>query len=192
MPVAILCGYLGGTLICMIPDSLPRIRAVVAVGAVLLLSLVGARNALTIADPSYILVTVPDLKAMRWIEDHTPEGARFLANSFFTYEDNVLVGSDAGWWIPLLAHRQNTVPPITYGHERAAEPDYIAQVNELGHLVQDSALDAPQTIQLLKSRGISHVYIGSMGGSLSAETLLVSEAYTPVYHEDRVWVFALP
>jgi hypothetical protein len=128
---------------------------------------------------------------MEWIENHTPETAKFLANSFFAYDDNVIVGSDAGWWLPLLAHRENTVPPITYGHEAANKPRYIAQVNELGRFIEHNALDAPQTIEMLKQKGVSHVYIGSRGGNLSLEALKASDAFSLVYHKDRVWIFAI-
>jgi hypothetical protein len=189
IPVSILCGYLGSVLIEAIPKRPDWLRVGATVAAILVLSALGGRRALTIVDTKHVLVTVPDVRAMQWIQDHTPETARFLANHFFAYEDNVVVGSDAGWWLPLLAQRENTVPPITYGHETATEPGYIARVNELGRFVDDNALDAPQTIDLLKSSHISYVYIGSQGGNLSLEALQASDAYTLVYHKDRVWIF---
>jgi hypothetical protein len=191
MPIAILCGYLGSTLIEAVPGRFAWLRVAATVAAVLVLSALGVRKALTIVDTKHVLVTVPDLQAMEWIETHTPETAKFLANSFFAYDENVIVGSDAGWWLPLLAHRENTVPPITYGHETATEPQYIARVNELGRFVENNDLDAPQTIQMLREQGISHVYIGSQGGNLSLEALQASDAYSLVYHKDRVWIFAI-
>ena len=60
----------------------------------------------------------------------------------------------------ILAHRQNTVPPITYGHEAACDPDYIAKVNGFGHYIEENALDKLETIQALKDNKITHVYIG--------------------------------
>ncbi len=192
MPISILCGYLGSTLIEAIPDRLAWLRVAATVAAILVLSVMGGRKALTIVDTKHVLVTAPDLQAMEWIESHTPETAKFLANSFFAYEDNVIVGSDAGWWLPLLAHRENTVPPITYGHETATEPEYIARVNELGRFVGDNALDVPQTLEMLRSNRISHVYIGSQGGNLSLEELQASDVYSLVYHKDRVWILQSP
>jgi hypothetical protein len=128
---------------------------------------------------------------MHWIQENTADGAKFLANSFFTYEGNVIVGSDAGWWLPLLTGRANTVPPITYGHEVAYEPDYVTRVNEFARLVNDNGLTKEETVDLLKQEGISHVYIGQKGGSLSQEALEASEAYDLVYHKDRVWIYGL-
>jgi hypothetical protein len=189
MPVSILCGYLVSTLLEALPDRLPWPRQVVAVGLILILAVLGARRALTVLDLRFALVSVPDLQAMEWIEEHTPASARFLANFFFAYEENVIVGSDAGWWVPLLANRENTVPPITYGHESAHDPDYISKVNEFARYVEDNRLDEPETIQALKANGITHIYIGQKGGNLPVEVVLESDAYDLAYHKDRVWIF---
>src|SRR5690606_6528884 len=62
----------------------------------------------------HALVTRPDLRAAAWIREQTPEDARFLVNSFFAYGGSSIVGSDGGWWLPLLAGRQTTLPPLTY------------------------------------------------------------------------------
>jgi hypothetical protein len=191
MPISLLCGYLGSVLIEALPGRFPRLRTMGVASVILLLSVLGARNALSIVDPRHVLVTVPDLRAMAWVERETPETARFLANSFFAYDGNVIVGSDAGWWLPLLSRRENTVPPITYGHEAANEPDYVSQVNDLAYYVENHNLDAPETVQVLKDKGITHVYVGQMGGYLSAETLRSSGAYDMVYHQDRVWIFGV-
>ena len=87
------------------------------------------------------------------------------------------------------AHRENTVPPITYGHEAAQDPDYIAKVNGFAHYVEDNRLDEPDTIQALKANGITHVYVGQKGGNLPVGVLLESDAYELAYQKDRVWIF---
>jgi hypothetical protein len=191
MPISMLCGYLGSVLIEALPKRFPRLQTVGVASVILLLSVLGARSAITILDPQHVLVTVPDLRAMAWIEEQTPETAKFLANSFFAYDDHVIVGSDAGWWIPLLAHRENTVPPITYGHEVAQDPDFISQVNDLAFYVESHDLAAPETVQVLKDNDITHVYVGQMGGHLPTETMRLSNAYDLVYHQDRVWIFSV-
>ena len=57
------------------------------------------------------MVTKPDRQAMTWIREHTPAQAKFLVEGFRIYGGRSVVGSDAGWWIPLLADRANTMPP---------------------------------------------------------------------------------
>jgi hypothetical protein len=128
---------------------------------------------------------------MAWIRENTPDEAKFLANSFFAYEENVVVGSDAGWWIPYLAGRANTVPPMTYGQEASSVADYIAQVNGFAREVQDGDLGAAETVQVLKDYGVSHVYVGQKGGTIAVDTLMESAAYELLYHQDRVWIFGV-
>jgi hypothetical protein len=191
MPVSILCGYLGSIAIDALPRRLsPLLHAVIAV-AILLLSLVGVKNALETVSSGNVLVTAPDLQAMQWIEGNTPEAAKFLINHVFEYDDNVIVGSDGGWWIPLLAKRGNTVPPITYGHEAATDSDYIRKVNDLARYLEVSDLSSFETVQALRGNGITHVYIGPKGGHLPLEVFEGSDAYRLLYHKDRAWVFEL-
>lgn len=143
----------------------------------------------------HVLVTWPDLRAANWIQKNTPEDARFLISSFFS--GSVVVGSDGGWWLPLLAGRANTVPPLNYGMEGKLWPGYRKWVSEPTRQIQEAGLDNLTTLALLRDRGITYVYIGQRQGRvnyegpdvLDPEVLLSSAHYRPVYHQDRVWVF---
>ncbi|HEC35774.1 MAG TPA: hypothetical protein ENI39_04475 [Anaerolineae bacterium] len=145
----------------------------------------------------HALVTRPDLRVMVWVRENTPEDARLLVNSFFAYGGSVVVGSDGGWWLPLLAERANTVPPLNYGTEQGPWPEYSEWVNELTSQVQVAGIDDPATLALLREWGVTHVYIGQRQGRvnyegpdvLDPEALLRSDHYKLVYRQDRVWVF---
>jgi hypothetical protein len=129
---------------------------------------------------------------MAWIRDNTPANARFLVNSFFAYGGSLVAGSDAGWWIPLLAGRANTAPPITYAPEASSEPNYVTQINDLVRMVQDSAIDDPATVQFLRQNGVSHVYIGQKGGPLlDVERLQASALYRSIYQQGQVQIFEI-
>ncbi|MEM3553502.1 MAG: DUF6541 family protein [Candidatus Bathyarchaeia archaeon] len=148
---------------------------------------------------SHTLITRPDLRAMAWIRENLPEDARFLVNSFFAYGGSVIVGSDGGWWIPLLTGRQNTVPPLNYGSERGPKPDYVSWINALATQIEVHGVDHPETLKMLKERGIMFVYIGQREGKVGAGAkqlfspydLINSQAFRTIYHQDRVWVFML-
>ncbi len=144
------------------------------------------------------LVTRPDLKAFQWIINNTTPDARFLVNSFPAYDDTLIVGADAGWWIPLLTRRQTTLPPINYGSERGPRDDYRLWVNELTKEILHKGITNPDVISILEQRNVSHVYIGQRQGkvnnpssSLEPNELLASPYYSPIYHQDRVWIFRL-
>lgn len=189
MPVSILCGYLVGALVDAVARSSAQLAKVFAPALVLLLMGMGARQGMTVLDPEYALVTDADLQAMQWIREHTPETAKFLANSFAAFGGNATVGSDAGWWIPILAGRENNVPPITYAHEASFEPGYAAQINDFARKVEGLSLGTGEAASLLRSHGITHVYVGQKGGTIRADELEQSGYYRVAYHEDGVWVF---
>ena len=166
----------------------------------LALGLWGARARLRdVAIAQHALVTRPDLRAAAWIQANTPQTARFLVNSFLAYGDTLVAGSDGGWWLPLLARRATTLPPINYSSEQGSRPDYLAWTNALTEAIQAYGLDDSQVRTLLKERGVSHVYIGQQQGQvgnpepalLQAGQLSKSPYFRAVYHQDRVWIFEM-
>ncbi|MBP1467091.1 hypothetical protein EYB53_015360 [Candidatus Chloroploca sp. M-50] len=197
IPAALLLGAAGGWL-------LHRIRAPVVLAGISLilggLSLWGiSLRAHDLDTINFALVMPEDRTAMAWIETHTPQEARFLVNGYFHNEASLL-GGDAGWWIPLLAHRQTTLPPMIYVAEQGPRPDYAQWVNELYATIDDRGLDHPETLNLLREREIAYVYIGQRQGLvgnpdptqvLDPEVLGDSPHFTPLYHEDQVWIFAV-
>jgi hypothetical protein len=164
------------------------------------LGLWGARERLGDLDPqSHALVTYPDLQAADWLRHNTYPADRFLVNSFPAYGGSLIVGSDGGWWLPLLAGRQNTVPPLTYGSELEPGEPYRQQVEDLAHLAQTRDPDDPALLDLLRQQGVTHVYVGQRQGRvnyngpnlLDPGKLLASPHYRPIYHQDRVWIFEI-
>lgn len=111
------------------------------------------------------MVEPADLRAFDWIRRSTPADARFLVNGFFP-NPGVVVGSDGGWWLPLLARRQSTLPPILYIAEQGPRPDYRLWINDLYATIHDLGVTHPQTIARLRERAVTHVYLGQRGGSV--------------------------
>ena len=147
----------------------------------------------------YALVTRPDLRAMAWIRENTPLDARFLINSFSAFWDSSVVGSDGGWWMPLLANRNSTVPPLLYVAEQGISPDYGQQVKTMNDVIKANGITAQEALELLNERGVSYVYIGQRRGQinysetdiLDPQVLIKDQNFQPIYHEDRVWVFKI-
>ena len=175
-----------------------QVRAVVACAGLIVLGVwhVPLRCS-DVRESPYALVTRPDLHAAAWIEENIPQNARFMVNSFFAYGGTDIVGSDGGWWLPLLAQRQTTLPPLTYETERGPRPDYLEWINALSALVQDKGMTHPDVLRALAERGVTHIYIGQRQGRVNysgphvliAEQLLADSNFEPVYHRDRVWIF---
>lgn len=138
----------------------------------------------------YVLVAEPDVEAFHWIEDNTPPDAFFLVNSFaMSGEGSTVVGSDGGWWIPLATGRQASAPVINYANE-VVSPEYIKRVNELVSF-NTEALLTPEGKAGLCALGISHVYLGAVGGRLDGASIAASGQYSLLYENGGSRVFAV-
>ncbi|MBN1579227.1 MAG: hypothetical protein JXA89_00895 [Anaerolineae bacterium] len=200
-PVSLLVGWLGAQLAQIAGQRWGKKGVLAGASILVVLTLPAAYRTLTVPDTGYDLVEPGDIKAMAWIRDNTSPAARFLVNGFLVYDGQSAVGSDAGWWIPLLAGRENTMPPqYALMTEKEAEPGYGQGIVDLVTRLQETPVTTPQSLELLCERAITHVYIGQGEGRVgsppptplfTAEQMLSSPAFTVLYHQDNVWIFVL-
>ncbi len=197
-PVGLLVGWLCGEALAWLR---PRTRLGWLAGLVVLglAALWGARlQSRMMQWNPYGLVTWPDRSAADWIDANTPADALFLVEGFRIYGGVTAVGSDAGWWLPLLAGRANTMPPQYALVEQPLSPGYTQRVVDLVALLEEHSPASPEGMQALCSWGITHVYIGQQRGLASIERLQLfapedfdnSPAYKLVYAQDRVRIYA--
>jgi hypothetical protein len=180
-----------------------RLRQSLLAITIFIAAILGALGQRNIAKPdTFAYVSRPDILAMAWIREHLPEDAHFLVEGLI-YQNTGIIGSDAGWWLPLLAGSQNSMPPQYATAEVPIEPGYtqrlVALVNKLKNISPGSA----QGVSLLCSEGITHVYIGQGQGKVALRAMnlgpqlfspgefLSSKYYSLLYHQDRVYVFGL-
>jgi hypothetical protein len=200
IPLGLLAGWLGSELIRGVASRWRRAGVALAVvGAVLLVALT-IGNQLRVIQPAYILVTRPDVRAMAWVRESTPADAVFLVEGFRIYEGTTAVGSDAGWWLPLLAGRANTMPPqYALLNEVPSEPGYSQRVIGLVAALETHSPASDAGLAELCRARVTHIYIGQTQGAtgagarplISVEDLLADARFTLLYHQDRVYVFAL-
>jgi hypothetical protein len=196
VPAGLAAGYLAARMIehASRRSWVPALAMVLALGA----GVWGASQRLSDLDPrQYALVTRPDIRAAAWIGENTPSDARFLINSFSAYGDTSVVGADGGWWLPLLAGRQTTVPPLNYSIELGLESDYRQRIRELTSQDQQTDWDDQALLALFEREKITYVYVGQRRGEvnnssenvINPQDLVKSANYTLVYHQDQVWIF---
>jgi hypothetical protein len=147
------------------------------------------------------MVTRPDERAMDWIRKETEAESLFLVEGFRAFYNTTAVGSDAGWWIPLLAGRNNTMPPLyALGSEVPLDSNYSSKIVETVAALETTTLDTNEGLALLCELGVSHVYIGQLQGLVgltwlnqlyTPQELLDQPAYQLVYQHDRVYIFEL-
>ncbi len=198
LPIGLVVGWMAGEIGSRL-DNHPWQRALLALG-LLTAAIWGAWSQRDIANPAnFAILTRPDARALAWVRENTPEDASFLVEGFRVYGFSA-VGSDGGWWLPLLTRRAGTIPPqYAILNEAPIEPDYTQRMVKLVELLETVTLNTPEGIRLLCDEGITHIYIGQKQGRAgfiatqlySPEELLGTASFRLLYHEDRVYVFAL-
>jgi hypothetical protein len=201
MPAGLLAGWLIGSVAAAFESWGAALARPALAAAILASAGVAAWRQQRLVQPmTYAIVTRPDLRAMDWIRANTAPDARFLAEGFRIYEGQSAVGSDAGWWIPMLADRANTMPPqYALVNEAPIQPDYSRRVVELVASLETASPGSPEGVRLLCANGVTHIYVGQRQGLASVEKiqlfspgeLSASPAFRLVYHQDRVYIFAL-
>jgi hypothetical protein len=152
----------------------------------------GVRWQQRLIEPTYQLFTPADEPAMEWIRTQTPPQTRFLVNMFPAYGNTLVAGSDAGWWIPLLTGRQTTLPPITYGSERAAETGYSRRINAFAAALREHPLPGEEGLRLIREAGIDYVFSGAHHGQedrIDVEALRRHPSFRVVYDKDGTTIF---
>ncbi|HEU5102629.1 MAG TPA: hypothetical protein VFU22_26575, partial [Roseiflexaceae bacterium] len=212
LPAALLGGYALAQAQSFGMVLLARLNAPSALGPALvggLLLLVIAANTgwqTRVVTGETALVVAADMDAMQWIRDHTSPNARFAINSFPAYGGTLAAGTDAGWWIPLLAGRATILPPLTYGGEKGEQPGYDLGVNALikklrGRALTDQAplsvdLTRPVALKTLDANQVDYVYSGAhaypgpdAADRIDTAKLRASRYFRLVYERDGVEIF---
>ena len=167
--------------------SLSFIEAVAGL-ILVFLTVSGLYTTLTYPVPIYSFVTVSDLKAFDYIKEEIPPDAKFMVNLYrFPFSDILMVGNDAGYWIPLLTDRQTVVPPMAFTIERVNDPKFPDDLRKLEGL--NGQLTTDEGLKLLAEEKITHVYVGARGGPINPEELLKSPNFKVVYEEKPVYIF---
>lgn len=138
----------------------------------------------TVANPYCLLLRPDDLAAIAWVRAATPPNARFLINGFM-WMDSIWMGSDAGYWLPVLADRSTSLPPLFYA---VGPPDQVDQINQVAAAVSRDAHDAPALARLARRIGASYVFVGSRGGAMEPSALAASAWFRVVYRAGGAWV----
>jgi hypothetical protein len=199
IPAALFTGYLMGDLSNLLASW--RLGKPLIITTVILVGCIGVWNQRNIANPNmYGFVTRPDTLAMSWIRENTPTNARFLIEGIHENWITNVIGSDGGWWIPLLAYRENTIPPqYALANEVPIDPGYSLNVVNLETKLEKESLTSDVGIKLLCDYGITHVYIGQKQGVVGNSSkplftptdLASSDVFKMIYHQDRVYIYSV-
>lgn len=200
IPVGVVVGVGAGRLAQALAGSAASWRGLLTASVLVAVAAWGAYAQGGLLERTKAIVTRPDILAMDWIRNNTPPDARFLVQGFAIYSDSSIVGADGGWWIPLLAGRQNTMPPqYALMDERPLQAGYSQAMTDLVIGLRASGATSRRGLDLICAAGVTHIYQGQGHGSVGANAiplyssgeLAASSALQPVYKRDRVEIYAL-
>ncbi len=145
----------------------------------------GIAAQVSIANAATILARADDVPALQWVDQNTPSDAVFWVSGW-QWLNNIWASSDGGSWIWPLTGRRTTLPPLDYSSQ-AGWRETVRTFNEQAAKIQDAS--TPETLALLRSAGVTHVYIGARGGNLKPEMFVNSPHYRLLYTNGACWVF---
>lgn len=199
LPTALLVGLSASDLWLVLERGITRLRAAnsllgrcvnlarwaIASGLLIVVSLYGGRQLLARGiEPDRHFATQADLQAMNWIRENTPPDSVFVIQGRAWL--NGYVANDAGYWLPYLAQRRTTIPPMIYISE--GSPAYMAEKNEALRQIA-TASSAAKLSLVLREIGADYLFLASKpapGYTLLVDpSLLLDEGYfTLLYHND--------
>jgi len=192
LPLAVLIGYGFAALLEVLSRrsrlALPTLTPWLASGVLIVTSLISAWKMVQVVNPVTVLATRDDLAAMEWIRQHVPRDARFLVNARH-WQEGAYVGSDGGYWLWLLTGRRTLLPPLAYVY---GSPEYVRRVSaDAATVAKATSLADEGLLELIRREGVTYVYLGAKGGSLSPQALLDDRRARLLFSNGAARVFVL-
>jgi hypothetical protein len=127
---------------------------------------------------------------MYWIGHNVGRNALFLVSSTeMSWSPGWVVGIDSGYWIPLLAHRANAVPPMIYSLEWGDPVELTSNLGASRAYLSIGKEGASPLKETLARHGITHIFVGSQHHMPMFTELAEEPRLRPIYHQDEIWVF---
>lgn len=120
----------------------------------------------SVVDSFFQMVYPADIRSFRWINENIQFNTKFLVNGFLANSNSVVVGSDAGWWLPYYTKRLSTIPPILYIAEQLPAGMDSNSIRQTTEEVVDSKGNHNRLRTILCQNGITHVYLGEKQGQV--------------------------
>lgn len=158
IPISIIIGVAVQELLLWLPDTRRRQAVFAILTLVVLAGFPATYRRATMVEPDRHFVTDQDLVAMEWIEENTPVDGTFAINTY-QWLPRFAHGTDAGYWIPYLAHRKIVTTAML---SDGLNQEYRQLVHDRSQAVDalESDLNALHTLYNL---GVEYIYIGAKG-----------------------------
>lgn len=189
LPISVIIGQAAEILLQRVSHPLLKPIKSALIPIVLFLGFIGSHMRVNGQEEMRFFVTQPDLQAMAWIQDNTPQDATFAINTYNWLGTNPH-GTDAGYWIPYFTGRKTNTGTMMFSY---GPPDYVKWVNQTSDLVVN--LDQDLRIGDLCRLKVQYAYIGKQGNpfqpDLNADRILQYPGTAVLYSKDGVIILKL-
>ncbi len=146
--------------------------------------LAGFQQLMPLLNEGTMLIRKSDIPALIWAQKNLPPTAVVAINPFL-WGYGAYAGADGGYWLEPISGLRTIPPPVASYTTR----DYVLAMSSLSKDIIDQGSHPEKLADVLRSAGISYVYSGVRGGSISPVALANSRDFQEVYHQDSVWIF---
>lgn len=190
IPAAVAVGWFVWRVIDRIASGKVMVTAIISILIIGFISLWSGTEYQRLFKPEYGFVTESDMKAMMWIQKNTPTDAVFLVNTLhFDFNDKYIIGSDAGYWLPVLANRKTITLPMTYPSERMLSSDVIPQLLSIDQLNRNFQSDL--SLSIIQKSDAGYVFIGNRSDPAQIGILSQDPHYKNIYASQTTAVFQI-
>ena len=137
---------------------------------------------------STVLVTVDDIDALKWIETHTPEDARFFVNTtgwgFGLYR-----GMDGGGWILPYTGRWSLAPTIFYPY--GADKNTNATWTDWAKRASMVTTCGTDFWELVEEANLNYVYVSQGPTGIQAQILVGCEGIRKLFDNGSVSIWSV-
>ena len=195
LPAGLLGGWIVADLVGLIASGLGRfvpsiewrrIFSWMSLYAAVALTAWGSWRMVDVVNPATIFVRADDLRAIAWVREHVQTDARILINAR-RWQGDLWVGADGGYWLPILAERETTMPAVFYAQ---GPESYRQGITSLAEAVEEAeSMDDPELRSRLLAEGVTHLFVGAQGGRMLPKDLDPSAYYALLYKTGPVRVY---
>ncbi len=184
LPAAIAAGW-GLSQLAAIGKRFWRFAGWALVVAAGIASLLRVPAQVELINPITILARPGDLQALQWAEKNTDPQDLFLISGY-RWQDDVYMGTDAGYWLPITSQRATTLPPLIYGLKTRPERE---RITNLAIQVEQAGNNPERLYLVARQSGARYVFVASRPGPISASALQESAKFELVFDSGRAKIF---
>lgn len=147
----------------------------------------GMRATRDVINPATVLAGPPDLAALNWIRQNTPQDARFFINST-PWMGQVYRGVDGGYWLEPYTGRFSFVPPALYSLAGRAVTEQVQD-----WAVRSEKLEGcgAEFWTLVRDAELTHLYLRRGSGALQPDALADCPRLRVLYDQEGVIVYEI-